>query len=796
MVKLGSRVPKLPAGDTGKPWRYLLLVYILFIYITLPYIPIIWKHFKETIGIWADLSGYLALLVTVTASIVYMRAGIKFSGKVQARRWVGLAGYALVSSTILLSLDIYPAERLHLAEYGILALVAVKAMRGRGRSEGRIYILAVLVCFAAGLLDEIIQGFITSRDFQLTDILLNFASSLMMLYLLGFVARDGVKDRRYLMPEEFDFLSLTGYPLILFGSLFTASQLLKPAPPPPDRPNIILLTVDALRPDHLGCYGYRSMTSPNIDRIAGNGVLFKNAYSSSAWTSPNVVSILTGMFPSRHGVVARGKSPRQSVLTLPEILRTLGYYSPDLTYLTNDPNFYFLGLDGRERRLMEETSALGEGEAALAWLRKRASDGELSAKPFFLWHHSTFVHLPYPPLEGLADLFLPFPLPSGEELSPGIKAVMTEMVIPSGSVDFFEGDELLVHALYDAGIKRMDEFVGRMVETLEDIGEWDNTIFIITADHGEELLEHGHVGHASTAKNATLYEEVIRIPLIVHYPTMFLRGAEADDLVQNIDILPTLAEYLRFESTRLAECDGVSFLSLLRSRTARSERNSIFCETNLAGYQAGPDQESSFLYSVTMDRLKLIAGDNGETVSGFQGYDLQSDPSEMNILQPDTDPLAGIRFKRHTEKLTDLIEETEHLRSGRSKPPLPSRIWNFILSPFMGARDELRSKHGRVGKVDIISPEDGSLVSRRISRGILRLKWTGDSSANYIVEYRIGDDEYRLEGTFPVEGNKQEYGPFNQEVWGRMRMYNPWNFRIWRERFPDTASEWVTFNLD
>lgn len=153
--------------------------------------------------------------------------------------------------------------------------------------------------------------------------------------------------------------------------------------------NVILLTVDTFRPDHLGCYGYKRDTTPFLDTIARKGVIFKNVISSSPWTSPGMISIFTGLYPSVHGVQARGNSLLPGTTTIFKVFKEHGCKAPKISYLTDIPNFANLGLDPKEPVYFKEASE--PGEELLRWL------DEHHRSRFIIWYHYRFLHLPFNP---------------------------------------------------------------------------------------------------------------------------------------------------------------------------------------------------------------------------------------------------------------------------------------------------------------------------------------------------------------------------------------------------------------
>jgi arylsulfatase A-like enzyme len=268
--------------------------------------------------------------------------------------------------------------------------------------------------------------------------------------------------------------------------LFSTGTLAAPDKNEPQL-NILLLTVDSFRPDRLGCYGAERAHTPNIDRLARRGVIFTKAYSTAAWTNASLVSMLTGLYPSVHGVERRGVSLPEEWVTPLELLREAGYLVPEINYLFPTPNYRNLGFTPNRIRDVPQFLVAYQDTA------------------FFAWHHFHGPHLPYNPPEKYLKMFLP----AGLEKSEGIKAVLDNIIMPRGEHVFTPMEQELVNALYDAELAAQDEEIGRVLDTLDSLGLTGRTIVILSADHGEELFEHGWLGHASTSLNGTLYEELI-----------------------------------------------------------------------------------------------------------------------------------------------------------------------------------------------------------------------------------------------------------------------------------------------
>ncbi len=282
------------------------------------------------------------------------------------------------------------------------------------------------------------------------------------------------------------------------------------------RCNIVLISIDTLRADHVGAYGYQRQTTPNIDRLAAQAILFERAVSQSAWTRPAHASMFTGLYPHEHGILSvhppRGLEP--SARTIAAVLAEAGYQTAAFTGGGNMSAEFGFGVGfavyRSPGRRFEQTVA-----AALEWL------GE-AREPFFLFVHGLDVHRPYKPTA--ADR----------------RALGLSPVAPADFARACHGDRSapvgpLVDQ-YDAAVHRADRSLGPLLKAVTEGPRAERTIVVVTADHGEQLREHGGCFHIRT-----LYREVIEVPLIVRVPGLGARRV-AGVVPASVAVAPTLAE--------------------------------------------------------------------------------------------------------------------------------------------------------------------------------------------------------------------------------------------------------------
>ncbi|HNT36513.1 MAG TPA: sulfatase-like hydrolase/transferase, partial [bacterium] len=324
--------------------------------------------------------------------------------------------------------------------------------------------------------------------------------------------------------------------------------------------NVVLITLDTLRADHLSCYGYQRQTSPNLDRFAAKGVRFKNAFCTIPCTLPSHASIMTGLHPYSLSLGNNNTHLTTEVSTLAEVLKAQGYttaafvssfvLAPETNIsqgfgvydATND--FVVEVLDRSSNVYPGRRHALQTTRRAVEWLRNHTT---ATQQPFFLWVHYYDPHFPYvPPPE--FDRFGTFAQSGTCDLYRRLESKEISMSdvfsIESGVVSDKEIERGI--DLYDAAILSMDYSLGILLDALH--GSLSNTIFLIVGDHGESLGEHGPV-----FCHFLLDDPCVRVPLIVVSEGRLPQGQERDDLCSTLDILPTLLSLLRVGQSSLPD---------------------------------------------------------------------------------------------------------------------------------------------------------------------------------------------------------------------------------------------------
>lgn len=427
------------------------------------------------------------------------------------------------------------------------------------------------------------------------------------------------------------------------------------------RPNIILISIDTLRADHLGCYGYSRPTSPVIDGLAAQGVVFTQAFSHAPYTLASHMSLLTGLYPGRHRVLYLDQCLDGSINTIAGYLRKAGYVCGAVTDGGQvSHRFGFAqGFDLFEEEIWANirwNSAENIFNKTAAWIYRHRD------ARFFLFVHTYQPHNPYHAPEPWGSLFL-------KENHP-LKQASLQRILGEGYPRLFQRlPETLrqnLIALYDGEIRYTDEkLIGQLVGLLHELKLDRSTVVVITSDHGEEFFDHSSWGHGHQ-----LYNEILHVPLIIKFPGNQAKGLRIDYPVRLVDVLPTLLEIARVELPS-GKIDGRSLLSLLRS-PPRQEFSSI-------AYL--PDEFAAFIpraVALFKGDMKFIwwAPFSPEARKFFQPpphevrlalFDLTQDPGEKKNLAAKKVSLAR-DFSHQAEKLLEEMLQME--KAGRSPEEL------------------------------------------------------------------------------------------------------------------------------
>jgi len=406
--------------------------------------------------------------------------------------------------------------------------------------------------------------------------------------------------------------------------------------------NVVIFVIDTLRADRLNAYGYeRRATSPNIDALAEEGVLFEQAYAAAPWTLPSVASLMTSRFACEHGVLSTRQRFATGVDTLPQILKRLGFTTIGL--YANAIVGPGLGFDGGYDFYRE--SFTNEGRQV------KVAREMYPGRPFFLYVHNLEPHNP--------EFFAPPHTPGFRDVPDAVRKQIAEhykQYRTATWLDFNAGrtpgttsvapiqDEHVrglaalkrdYNELYDACVRLADKRVGSVIRALKTRGEWDDTLFILVSDHGEEMHEHGGWSH-----DQSVYEELVRVPLIIRFPGGRYGGRRVKDLVSLVDVMPTVLDTLG-NSGLASDVRGGSLIPLIRGEASRDDQ--LFYVPSIrhnvmSFYQPWKEQRGDINVVIRRGAWKGIWNVEHDT---FELYDLRSDTGEQRDVAPVHPELAA-----------------------------------------------------------------------------------------------------------------------------------------------------------
>lgn len=403
-------------------------------------------------------------------------------------------------------------------------------------------------------------------------------------------------------------------------------------------PNVLFISVDTLRADHLGCYGYARDTSPHIDALAKQSVRFENALTQAPWTLPSYGSVFTGLDPSRHWAGAvysrehcfghdvtapstKGRHAQPldaSVKTLAELFAESGWQTAG--FVNNQFLAPSYGLDrGFQRYALYEYNASYGVDLARDWIAERD-------RPWFCFVHLMDPHMRYGPPEPWDAKFADAPLAQtkAEGWPPALDAVRASKTAASD-----EAFKARLIAYYDAEIAFTDNEIGRLLATLESSGALANTIVVFHSDHGEEFWEHGGFEHGHT-----LHQELLHVPVMIRFDG-HLAPRVVPERMRAYDLFPTLLELCGLPVP--ADLDAQSLVPWLDGRAKPVDRDAI----------------SEFMLTTNRESKASWRGALKTIVSGARDdevYDLDADPGERTNLATERAAYAAAERKRLIER--------------------------------------------------------------------------------------------------------------------------------------------------
>lgn len=463
---------------------------------------------------------------------------------------------------------------------------------------------------------------------------------------------------------------------------------LQAAPAGVKKRHVILISVDTLRADHLGCYGYRRPTSPNIDRLAGHGVVFRNAIAQAPWTTPSHFSLLTSLYPSTHGVnesfsdlLTHLRSPGVRFRTLPprrvtlaEVFRQAGFETAAFTGgISVAARLGFAqGFDVYD----ENMGALGsEIHAPLRiWLEGHRD------RSFFLFLHTFEVHAPYTGTYFLPEVRSAANAERLQKLGHDVEECAARLVASNRAHDAAAlmpmADRLrrrlqelelyqpaVTEALYDGGIRNTDDHLARILERIDTLGIGQDALIVLTSDHGEEFADH-HPDRFYNVHGRDLYDELLHVPLILAAPGRLPQGVVSEAQVRLLDVMPTILDWAGLAIPD--DVQGESLLPLLRDPTTVTDRPAV-AEASLGPYERNALREDGWKYILTRSYPTGEGEDQPEREAprAEELYDLRADPGEKrNLAAAEGAPTARLRAELRT-----IIAAARRLR-GQGSPQI------------------------------------------------------------------------------------------------------------------------------
>ncbi len=418
--------------------------------------------------------------------------------------------------------------------------------------------------------------------------------------------------------------------------------------------HIFLITIDTLRSDHLSCYGYPRETTPFIDSLAAKGILFENAISQSATTCPSISSIMTGLYPFQHKVIANGYVLDNSYTTLAEILRekgvrTIAFTSTDSHFLSSNINqgfeFYEEPLDTEKTYGCEYRQARLTIDNVILWLYNFNPEDRL-----FLWIHLFDPHTPYYPPDRYYRI-----LDKETDRDKFIDFLKKSHI----NLKIFENSTNKLYEYitsYDAEIRYADEELNRFHRFVENRGLNKNSIWIITSDHGECLGQHSWLKHGKL-----LYKEAINVPLIFYLPE-FNEQQVIKDVVENFNIFPTVLEAFNVDINNQKNLNTLSLWTKLQNPKRELQKKIAFCERRYYEDVNETSKDVPFWevfyekgekYSIQNKNFKYIFKTEG--IDEF--YDLENDLYELfNLIESDK---FSLEKKELRNELFEILKEKE-----------------------------------------------------------------------------------------------------------------------------------------
>lgn len=475
-----------------------------------------------------------------------------------------------------------------------------------------------------------------------------------------------MKNRKAGHPKFTVFLILTAFFLLLLFS--TQCGRRKSVA----KTQVILLSIDTLRGDHISPYGYSRDTTPNLSELVNDSTYYSETYPNGCWTMPSHMSLLTGTYPSRHGIIqewgfsVRKEYPQmnEKIQSIAEIFQHHNVHTIKYANLPDELGFD-RGYDVNKR--FDPFFDEDKFRELLEELTKIRNDD------FFFFVHTWMVHAPYGKSHFLSEDKLQ--TVSREDIDnfrknveKGVNrsAIFRRLLRKNG---LFNQEDCMT--LYDSGIFYVDTLIGRLIEKTKELGIYDEMMFILVSDHGEHFAEH-YPREFYGCHGQDFYEEFIKVPLIIKYPLSQKKGMQTQP-VALIDVVPTILEYYAIKKPDLIQGD-----SLLKPYSKRNRQYLISEAVSLKGIERKMIRVDALKYILTMQDPTGAARTNWHSVSDRRLYDVEKDPKEKKNLY---DSIEYRKVCNELEKtLITIIKSSAEINTGTKMTPLNKETLEHLKS--------------------------------------------------------------------------------------------------------------------
>ena len=396
---------------------------------------------------------------------------------------------------------------------------------------------------------------------------------------------------------------------------------------PSERPNVVLVVLDTHRADVLSSYGNSVQTTPNLDRLASEGMRFERAFSTDFWTLPGHASLFTGQYPSRHGATSETNALASEVDTLAEALQRDGYRTG--AFVSNPwvsaERGFAQGFDTFEETWKQRPGVAFEDRGGIQLSRQWIATRVERREPFLVFLNLNDAHLPYTPNPQVLHRL--HPGPRQVDRRGHLQTITSMWRHLAGSEPLDATDFEILRELYEAEVAMTDELLGELIANLREQGILDQTLVVVTADHGENLGDHGLIDHS-----LSFYDSTIRIPLILRYPPRIHPGQVVGELVSLIDVAPTILDACGLPPETLSS-SGHSLLDPNRVPHAFVVAENDRPLNGIRLLEAAfPEFDTSTIdrrmRMIRTSRYKLVWSQDGPN----EFYDLETDPQELHDL--------------------------------------------------------------------------------------------------------------------------------------------------------------------